>query len=423
MADRPKCARSLLREVSSQFNSVLVDPVLARPVIVHCLNPLSSPPSANRILIIRLGALGDVVRTLPALRALRAAYPEARISWLVEQRAVEVLEGRDDLDQVIQFPRERLRELLRRRQFGQWWRELAAFVWKLRAESFDLVIDFHAILKSGAISLLSGAPTRVSYSPPFSREWSHLFANYRAHLSPDKVSRYDRNAGLLQFLGIDGAVGSAIDSPTDTALLTVDEAARRRMGVALDDSKAWVLIHPGSSGQTNYKRYRTSGYAEFARGLKRRSGLDSIVTLGTTAEERELAEEIVTASDGAARLAPATPNLADLIALIDRARLFVGSDSGPLHIATSLGIPAVQIMGPTDRVENEPSRSAQWKRVQIPVPCSPCRRGCAQATCMTIIPPDLVLGAALECLAESGSPELAGKTASSRAPASEVAQS
>lgn len=84
-----------------------------RLVIVHCLNPLSSPPHATRVLIIRLGALGDVVRTLPALRAIPAAYPDAQISWLVEKGASGVLEGRRELDCVIQFPRENLTDSLR----------------------------------------------------------------------------------------------------------------------------------------------------------------------------------------------------------------------------------------------------------------------------------------------------------------------
>ncbi|MCH7599718.1 MAG: glycosyltransferase family 9 protein [Myxococcales bacterium] len=364
-------------------------------------------------MIIRLGAMGDVVRTLPALQALRVAYPDAHISWLVEKRAAGVLEGRDDLDRVIQFPREHLMDLLRRRQFDELWRQLTGFVRALRAGQFDLVIDFHAILKSGVLAMLSGARTRVSYSWPFSREWSFLFANHRARLSPHKMSRYDRNAGLLKFLAIDSV---------ETAILTVDKAADTRMGLALNGSKAWILIHPGSSSGADYKRYRPSGYADLARGLKRRTGLDSIVAQGTSAEERALAEEIVAGSRGAARLAPATSDLAELIALIDRARLFVGSDSGPLHLATSLGTPAVQIMGPTDPIENEPRRGTHWKRVRLPVPCSPCRRGCAQATCMAIIPHDLVLEAALECLADSRNSSAAKRMALSRTPAVSIAQ-
>lgn len=399
----------MLREVS-----YLPDPVSARLVIVHCLNPLSAPPRASRILIIRLGAMGDVVRTLPALQALRAAYPRAHISWLAERSAAGVLSGRDGLDQLILFPREALTESLRARRFGELWRELAAFLKTLRAERFDLVIDFHAILKSGAIARLCGARTRVSYARPYSREGSWLFANHRAQLSPRKLSRYDRNAGLIQFL--------AIDPEVQEPPLTVDEDARRRMAHALKGVEVPILIHPGSSGAATYKRYRPSGYAGLARELKRSRGLDSVVTLGTTVEERALAEEIVAASDGAARLAPKTPHLADLVALIARARLFVGSDSGPLHLATSLGTPAVQILGPTDPIENEPRKGSRWERVQVRVPCSPCRRGCAQATCMSIIPHELLVAAALKCLEKSRGTARLSRTESSRTPVVAITQ-
>ncbi len=393
--------RSALCELSYRS-----DPVSARLFIIHCLNPLSLPPRAGRILIIRLGALGDVVRTLPALMALRAAYPGAHISWLTERAAAGVLDGHDGLDRVIVFPREALGEALRKRRFAALRRSLGEFVKALRAERFDLVIDFHAILKSGIISRLSGAPIRVSYAWPEGREFSWMFANQRARLSPEKRSRYDRNAGLIEFL--------AIDPEVQNSSLKVDETARRRVARELAGGEAPILLHPGTSGGASYKRYRPSGYAALARELKRRRGLDSIVSTGATAEERSLAEQIVVASDGAARLAPETPELTDLIALIESACLFVGSDSGPLHIATSIGTPAVQILGPTDPIENEPRRGSRWERVQIRVPCSPCRRGCAPATCMSIIPHELVLDAALACLGQTSEPRSAPRVSPSR---------
>ena len=335
--------------------------------------------------------MGDVVRTLPALRALRAQYSDARICWLVERGAEGVLRDRPELDQVLRFPREELTEALRSFDFKRFRSELSQLVSMLRKERFDLVIDFHAILKSGVLSRLTGAQTRISYAPPFSREWSWLFANHRARLSPDKMSRYDRNLGLLQFMNLQ----TNVQGPP----MRTQGPGRQRMADALHGRDVQVLIHPGSSGGAKYKRYRASGYADLARALFREKGLASMVTLGTSKEERFLAEEIVAKSDGAAVLAPETADLADLAALIDCASVFVGSDSGPLHIATSLGTPAVQILGPTDPVENEPRGGAHWRQVRIPMPCSPCRRGCAQATCMSVIPHELVLEATLECLA------------------------
>jgi ADP-heptose:LPS heptosyltransferase len=90
--------------------------------------------------------------------------------------------------------------------------------------------------------------------------------------------------------------------------------------------------------------------------------------------------------------------VADLAALFSRARLFVGGDSGPLHIASLVGTPVVQIVGPTDPVENEPSSFSPWRRVRVPLACSPCRRGCAAVTCMKVIPHETVVEAALELL-------------------------
>ncbi|MCP4035918.1 MAG: glycosyltransferase family 9 protein [bacterium] len=387
-AEELEHARVRPREVSYPADSHS-----ARRIIGHCQNPFSAPPRAERILIIRLGALGDVVRTLPSLAALRAAWPEAHLCWLVERGAAAVLEGQGDLDAVIEFPRESLTQLLRAGRITGFVRELRGFVQALRAERFDLVIDFHAILKSGLLSWSCGAPVRVSYARPLGREASWLFATHRARVLPGRLSRYDRNAALVDFL--------AIDPATPCSSLRVDPAARARVDRALDRHDEFALIHPGSSAGASHKRYRSSGYAACARDLFQARGLRSLVTRGTSDEERRLAEEIVSQSKGAAELAPQTSQLVELIALIDRARLFVGGDSGPLHIATAVSTPAVQILGPTDPIENEPRREALWRRVRMPVACSPCRRGCAAATCLAIIPHERIVDAALECLDHS----------------------
>jgi ADP-heptose:LPS heptosyltransferase len=104
----------------------------------------------------------------------------------------------------------------------------------------------------------------------------------------------------------------------------------------------------------------------------------------------------VEASGGAARLAPPTSGFEDLAASLEAARLFVGGDSGPLHVASLVGTPVVQILGPTHPVENRPWAATPWRRVCIPVACSPCRRGCAAAHCLRVIPPELVARAAID---------------------------
>jgi heptosyltransferase-1 len=344
--------------------------------------------------------MGDVVRTLPSLAAIRSAYPEARITWLVERTAAGVLEGCRDLDEVILFPRESLSARLRAGRLIALWRELRAFVVSLRSERFDLVLDFHSILKSGVISLLSGSPLRVAYAPPFGRELGWLGANRRAALEPDRASRYERNAGLVRYLGIEFPEREehAIGSPAFTDLLTVETSAAARMDDCLGRERPRVLIHPGSSAGASYKRYKPEGFAALARMLGRLTGSRTLVIRGTSPDELALAERIVEGARGAAHLAPETPELADLIALIDRAQLFIGSDSGPLHLAATLGTPVVQILGPTDPVENRPWAATPSRQVRIPVACSPCRSGCRAATCMQIIPHETLYGAALELL-------------------------
>ncbi len=345
--------------------------------------------------MIRLGALGDVVRSFPAVGSLGALYPAAHITWLVEPSSAEAVASQAVADEVLVFPRGELEESL----WGLRPRSLAAavrrLVHELRGRRFDLVMDFHAILKSGLLSRLSGAPLRVSYARPFGRELSWLFANRRAQLGRRRMSRFDRNAALVEFLAADSRPAAE-----DGSIRPPEEALTRMRGMLGSDVEP-LVIHPGTSPGTPYKRYTAEGYGFLARSLAEWPGLPCIVTGGSNREEQELAKAVLAASAGAARLAPATPRFEDLAALYAQCRLFVGSDSGPLHVASLVGTPVVQIMGPTDPIENEPFLGTPWRRVRLPMPCSPCRRGCADASCMRAIPPELLVSAVRALLAET----------------------
>jgi len=341
--------------------------------------------------VIRLGAVGDVVRTLPAVSALRAAYPGARISWLVEPASASVLSGQPWIDEILVYPRAEVSDAL----FGVRWleagRRLARFVAALRADAFDLVVDFHSILKSGVFSRLSGAPLRVAYAPPYGREAGWRFANHRAQVEPRRASRFERNRALVQFLGVDAA--------PDARPLRVADAARQRMARLLEPASAPVVIHPGTSDDTPHKRWTVSGYTRVARDLAEETGTPVLVTVGPARDDRAFAEALVEEAGGAARRAPDTPTLGDLAALFARARLYIGSDSGPMHVASLVGTPVLQLLGPTHPLENAPWQATPSRSVRVPVACSPCRRGCAAATCMRVIPPDRVVQEARALLA------------------------
>jgi heptosyltransferase-1 len=367
-----------------------------------CTNPLSEPPRADRILVIRLGAMGDVVRTLPSFAELRRRYPDARIAWLVERKSEAVLRRQPGLDEVLVFPREALEACLAERRGIELVRVLRRFVAGLRSHRFDLVLDFHGILKSGLIARLSGARLRIGYASPFAKELSNLFVNRRVAIEPPGVSRFVRNAGLVDFLGV-GPETTAAAECGEGEVLAADPERVARMRELLAASAgsgagggAIAVIHPGSSEGAAYKRYPVEAWGEVARGLAAED-VRCVVSAGSDAE-RSLAEAVIAASRGCAALAPETPDFDDLVALYAACQLFLGGDSGPLHVASLVGTPVVQLLGPTDPTENRPWAGAPSRSVRVPMACSPCRRGCSAASCMNVLPAAAVVSAARELL-------------------------
>jgi ADP-heptose:LPS heptosyltransferase len=338
--------------------------------------------AAKRVLVIRLGALGDVVRTRFAFPALRELYPDAEIDWLVEDRAAVGLEGIVGLDHVVTLRRRELRASAPAR--------LAAIplhtVRELRARGYDLAIDFHGILKSALLAWGARVPQRVGYAAPFSKEGSALLYTHRVAPASDHLSRFERNAELVAWLG--GRVGD-VAPPLELPPGAAPDAA-------LPD--AFYVIHPGTSPGTIYKRWPAERYAAVAKRLADETGVSSLVTWGPVPGEREYAETVVSGSGGAARLAPATDSIAALLALLRRGALFVGGDSGPLHLAALAGLPLVVVFGPTDPVENAPFAGAGARVLRRDVGCNPCREGCPARTCLAAVTSEEVFEAALELL-------------------------
>ena len=341
------------------------------------------PIPAERILVIRLGALGDVVRTRFAFAGVRALYPNARIDWLVEDRAAAGLVGLPGLSELVIVPRRRLRArhplvaLATLREFSA----------QLRERSYDLSIDFHGVFRSAFLAWAAHIPVRVGYSAPIAKEASHWLSTLCAPVASSHMSRFERNAALVRFLG--GEI------PARPDVLELDPARSRIFG---ELPPRFALVHPGTSPKTGYKRWEAERFAAVARGLHERARVETLVAFGPVAGEREAARAVVAASNGAAALAPATESLADFLALLARARLFVGCDSGPMHLAALAGVPVVAIFGPTDPIENAPSGAVPSRVVRRDVGCNPCREGCPARACMRAVEPEAVIEAALALL-------------------------
>ena len=346
-------------------------------------NTLASPLEAERILVIRLGALGDVVRTRFAFASLRELYPRARIDWLVEDHAAAGLAGISGLDEIVVFPRYRLRIYGARAPL----RGLVGLIRRLRSSRYDLAVDFHCILKSAFLAWASGIPARVGYAAPLAREGSAWFLTHRARVTPGHVSRFDRNAALVRFLG--GEPSAATPS------LELPEGSPEALS---ELPKLLLTMHPGTSATTLYKRWQLERYASVARQLFREAAVASLVTWGPVEGEREAAQVVVAAAEGAAYLAPETHSIGELLALMRATCLFIGSDSGPMHLASLVGLPVVSIFGPTDPIENAPFPGSPQRVLRRDVGCNPCREGCPAQTCMAAVSAADVVEAALELL-------------------------
>jgi ADP-heptose:LPS heptosyltransferase len=342
------------------------------------LSPLAEPPPAERILVVRLGAVGDVVRTRVAFAGIRALYPTARIEWLVEDRARRGLDGIVGLDDVVTVPRSKLSPVRAAPLLRQLVREL-------RSRRYDLAVDFHGILKSALLVRASGTSVRVGYGRGLAREWSHRFYTHRAVVEQTHLTRFARNDLLVRYLG-----GHTPESPPPLDLSA--EVEREIDGAALPVSP--VVIHPGTSEATLYKRWPADRYAAVARAIRETHAWPVVVTWGGVPGEREAAEAVVAAAEGAAVLAPPTPTVALLLALLRRARLFIGADSGPMHLAALAGRPLVVLYGPTDPLENAPFPGVPAQIVWHDVGCNPCREGCPARLCLDAIQVDEIVGAA-----------------------------
>ncbi|HET6201758.1 MAG TPA: lipopolysaccharide heptosyltransferase I [Planctomycetota bacterium] len=294
----------------------------------------------TRILLVRLSSLGDVLFTLPALARLREGMPGARIEWAVEDRFAPLLEGHPLLDEVVVYPRSAWSRGVRR----PWLLPsglalLARHFAALRSRRYDLVLDFQGNLKSALHVRAAGARRSVGFAAGHTREGGHFFVSGRVVPPPGAVHRVDKFLSLLSALSLPTA------RPERRTPLPLDAERVRGAREALPEGTgALVLLHPATSAWGRDKQWPAERFAALAERLRREAGTSVLVTWGPG--ERELAERV--AREGSGTLAPPTGSLKDLAALLSLADLFVGADTGVLHLACALGRPAVGLYGPTD---------------------------------------------------------------------------
>ncbi len=366
-----------------------------------------SVPRFSRILLVRLRQIGDVVFTTPAIGGLRRAFPQAHLAYLVEPAAAPVVAGHPALDEVIVAPRRGFAADL-------------ALGGRLRRAGYDLAIDFHGGPRASLLTWLSRAPMRIGYDIA-ARRWmyTHRVARPRTLRARHSV---ENQWDLLAPLGI-----APPDRGRDPVVMAVDPGAARAVEARLTAAGAGpgdTLIVVHVSAGNPFRRWPLHAFGDLVARLASADVRRRIVVTSGPSEAIAAAEVLAdarrrTGVKGAARvLACGEFSLAELRALDERAALFIGGDSGPMHVAATSPAPIVALYGPT-----LPARSAPWRRADLAVealevtglPCRPCdQRRCEPGDfrCLAGISVDAAADAAERVLAHAsaGTAAASGRT-------------
>jgi lipopolysaccharide heptosyltransferase II len=365
------------------------------------------------MLLVRLRPIGDVVFTTPLLGALRRQYPRAHIAYVVEPESASVVEGNPHIDELIIVPR--------RHGLSRVKDDIAA-ARQLARGRYDLAIDLHGGPRSAWLTWASRAPRRIGYTIA-GRSWMYSDAVPRARqLTPRQsvVNQWD----LLAPLGV-----PPLDPARDPVQMPDDAEAVRRVdtqlaAVGVSREQALIVIHVSAS--TRFKRWPEESFASLVVALVRENESRRVfLTAGPS--DAEAARRISDTARGRlgalgrAVLEGRPLQLPELRALIARAALFIGGDSGPLHIAATTRVPIVELLGPTLAGRSFPWRDTRWFTEIVepgPLPCRPChQRTCVPGDfrCLTGTGPERVIAAAERALNSTpGSGQTAGSDPNER---------
>jgi lipopolysaccharide heptosyltransferase I len=283
-----------------------------------------------RILIVKLGSLGDIIHAIPVAAALGRAFPASTIDWVVDERNREILE-------LVPIVNRRIH--VRTGEIGS----VTGVVGKLRRARYDAALDLQGLLKSAVLARLSGAARVIGFPTELLRERAArvFYTETAGEAAPHVI---DKNLSMLKAVGVRLP---DVEFPLEHRNPGVAADARSRLGIA--EGTRFALINPGAAWPN--KRWPPVYFAEVARALAKRHDLRSLVLFGPG--EEQIAEDIVTASDGTAAVSAPTA-VADLVSLSKACALMVSGDTGPMHIAAAVGTPVVGIFGPTDPTRNGP---------------------------------------------------------------------
>ncbi|UQZ88548.1 lipopolysaccharide heptosyltransferase II [Deltaproteobacteria bacterium Smac51] len=344
----------------------------------------------DKILIVKMSALGDVIMALPALQALRKRYPEAIIDWLVEAPYSGVLTGDPNLSRVLLSPRQEMGQLVDAGKLTMVGRVFSSFYIDLRRVKYDVVIDLQGLLKSAFFAWLSHGKRKIGFE--YSRERTGFFLN-------EKMPSYDpERHAVLRYLDAAVYLGAEMPNPLPTRYYTPPPEAvadaEMLLGYNGIDSN-YIVLNPGAKWES--KRWPLEHWKALA-ALFRRQGARLVITGGKG--DKAWCDEIYQAAPKASLNLCGHTSLPILGAIMENSSLVVTADTGPMHLAAAVGAKGIAIFGPTRPWRTGPF-GGRFKIITPDLDCLGClRRVCDDPNkpCLAALSPETVFSAALSMI-------------------------
>ena len=319
----------------------------------------ATAPRFESLLVARLSAMGDIIHTLPAVAALREAFPHATLGWLIEERWAELL-------CTLRYPRSGRRsperplvDRVHTVNLSEWrhnlfsfntWQQITAGLSELHGVKYAVAIDFQGAIRSALLARWSGASTVFGAAQPRENAASMF---YTRQVETDGRHVVEQALDLARAVIGAPAAGNVIARATSatgsapSAEFPIDLDAEAKISSLTRDLSEFAILNPGAGWGA--KQWPAERYGVIAKALAQ-DGLPSLVNFGPG--EEALATAVETASEGTSRKVSCT--IAELISLTRRARLLIAGDTGPMHLAAALQVPVVAIFGPTNPLRNGP---------------------------------------------------------------------
>ena len=334
------------------------------------------------VLVIKLSSIGDIVHAMPAIAAFRHAVPDASISWAVESSSAEILRGSPLIDRLIEVDTRSVRKA----SFDVAVSKLKDSMRRLRATHFDVAIDMQGLLKSAAIAKIAGADLTYGFDRAALREPAARFLMHRRVSIPPRTHIIEKNMLIAE-----AAAGVQLDRSVLEFPIATEEVHRAEADRTSSDAGGDIAILNPAGGWVT-KLWPAENFGILADLIEERLGLRAVLTIGPG--EDELAERAVAAS--VRKPAVVRTGLKTFYELCRRARVYVGGDTGPTHLAVAAGTPLVGIFGPTEWWRNGSPRPADISVERVDISC---RVDCHRRTCTAWICMDIPVEAVYQAVA------------------------